>query len=203
MATSRDGRGSVDLTVHPATSERWDDLVQVFGRRASNPDSCWCQRFRVHHDSSNRDALQHEIDEAVVSVGLLAYFNGLPGGWTRVVPRASLPGILKNRALRRVLDDDPNAWWVTCFAVAPEYRRVGVGLALLRAAAEHAGAHGASVVDGHPVDVKRLQASRVSGSALFTGTLTTYESAGFREIGRTYPSRPVMRLDLRESHSVR
>jgi GNAT superfamily N-acetyltransferase len=203
MATPRDGCGSLDLTVHPATSERWDDLVQVFGRRGSNPDSCWCQRFRAHDDSSNRDALQHEIDEEVIPIGLLAYVNGLPVGWTRVVPRASLPGILKNRALRRVLDDDPNAWWVTCFAVSPEYRGTGVALALLRAGAEHARVHGASVVDGHPVDVRRLQASRISGSALFTGTLTTYESAGFREIGRTYASRPVMRLDLREIHSDR
>lgn len=125
MATSRDGRGSLDLTVHPATPERWDDLVQVFDRRASNPDSCWCQRFRVHDDSSNRDALHHEIDGAIIPIGLLAYVNGLPVGWTRVVPRASLPGILKNRALRRVLDDDPNAWWVTCLRSLPSMAASG------------------------------------------------------------------------------
>ncbi|WP_421736118.1 hypothetical protein [Cellulomonas sp.] len=31
---------------------------------------------------------------------------------------------------------------------------------------------------------------------MFTGTLAMFEAAGFHEIGRTYPSRPVMRLDL-------
>jgi hypothetical protein len=35
-----------------------------------------------------------------------------------------------------------------------------------------------------------------AGSAVFTGTLAMFEGAGFREIGRTYPSRPVMRLEL-------
>ena len=43
---------------------------------------------------------------------------------------------------------------------------------------------------------RRLHASKVSGSALFTGTLAMFEAAGFHEIGRTYPSRPVMRFDL-------
>ena len=38
-----------------------------------------------------------------------------------------------------------------------------------------------------------------SGSALFAGTLRMFERLGFREIGRTYPSRPVMRLDLGSS----
>ncbi|WP_051299117.1 GNAT family N-acetyltransferase [Arthrobacter castelli] len=196
MTTSFDGRPLAELIIRPAAPDRWDDIVQVFGRRASNPDSCWCQRFRTHDEPSNRDALQGEVDSATVPIGLLAYLDDVPIGWTRVVPRATLPGILKNRALRRVLDDDPDGWWVTCFAVRPEHHGIGVSLELLRAAAEQARTNGASVLEGHPVDVKRLQASRVSASALFTGVLTTFESAGFREIGRTYPSRPVMRLQL-------
>nr|WP_081744847.1 GNAT family N-acetyltransferase [Arthrobacter sp. H14] len=187
---------SVSPIIHPITPERWDDLVLVFGRRALDPDSCWCQRFRDHDDTSNRNALHDEVERAVVPIGLLAYVDGRPVGWARVAPRATLPGILKNRALRRVLDDDPSAWWVTCFVILPEYRGMGVGPALLRGAGEHARGNGASVIDGHRVDVKNLQAKRVSGSALFTGTVATFESAGFREIGRTCPSRPVMRLDL-------
>ena len=49
---------------------------------------------------------------------------------------------------------------------------------------------------GHPVDTNALKADRVSGSALFTGTMRTFLACGFHEIGRTYPSRPVMRRDL-------
>ena len=116
-----------------------------------------------------------------------------------MVPRSSLPGVLGNRALHRVLDDDPAAWWVTCFAVRREHRGAGVGTALLVAAVEHARRNGASAVEGHPVDVDRLRAATVSGSALFTGTLAMFEAAGFHEIGRTYPSRPVMRVELTDT----
>jgi hypothetical protein len=51
-------------------------------------------------------------------------------------------------------------------------------------------------VEGHPVDVERLVAEKVAASAVFTGTLAMFAAAGFHEIGRTYASRPVMRLDL-------
>ena len=186
----------MSLRIEPATEERWDDVAAAFGRQASNPGSCWCQRFRVHGAPTNRDALQSELHAASVPIGLLAYVDDQPVGWTRVVPRATLPGVLKNRALRRILVKDETAWWVTCFVVRREHRGTGVGMALLAAAVSHARRNGASALEGHPVDVGRLQASKVSGSALFTGTLSMFKAAGFREIGRTYPSRPVMRFDF-------
>lgn len=185
----------MNISVQPATAPRWPDVVAAFGRRGSKPDSCWCQRFRQHDEPSNQGALQRELDTATIPVGLLAYVNDQPAGWTRVVPRHTLPGIVCNRALQRILDEDDSAWWVACFAIRREHRGLGVGVALLKAAVNHARENGASVLDGHPVDARRLKA-KASPSALFTGTVTTFRAAGFREIGRTYPSRPVMRMDL-------
>jgi GNAT superfamily N-acetyltransferase len=185
----------VSIVIEPATPGRWDDVAGAFGSRANDPDSCWCRRFLIHTESDNKAALHAEIESAEVPPGLIAYVDGVPLGWSRVVPRDTLPGILDNRALRRVLDDDPHAWWVTCFTIRRDQRGRGVGVALLGAGVEHARAHGASALEGHPVDVARLQ-GRPSASALFTGTLAMFEHAGFREIGRTYPSRPVMRRDL-------
>jgi len=95
-----------------------------------------------------------------------------------------------------VLTDDPGAWWVTCFAVDSRYRRAGVGSALLKAAVEFARQHEATAVEGHPVDVASLKAERVAGAAVFTGTMAMFVAGGFTEIGRTYPTRPVMRLPL-------
>jgi GNAT superfamily N-acetyltransferase len=189
-------RARPGIRVETAASDRWPDVVAAFGARASTPDSCWCQRFRTHDEPNNRDELQREIEAADIPVGLVAYVDDLPAGWSRVVPRETLPGVMRNRALQRLLDDDPAVWWVACFAVRREQRGAGVGTALLVAAVEHARRHGASAVEGHPVDIGMLRAANVSGSAVFTGTLAMFEGAGFREIGRTYPSRPVMRLEL-------
>lgn len=184
------------IVIHPATRDRWNDVVVAFGSRASNPDSCWCQRFCAHTTSNNRVALQHEVDTAAIPIGLLAYVDGNPAGWTRVVPRNTLAGVLNNRALRRVLDEDDSAWWVACFAVQPDYRGTGVGTTLLTAAVKYARENDASALEGHPVDVDKLQSPTASGSALFTGTSAMFTTVGFHEIGRTYPSRPVMRIDL-------
>ena len=188
------------ITVEPTHPDRWDDVVTAFGRRGDDQSWCWCRRFLGPSDgpdpADNRAALRHEIEQSSVPPGLVAYLDGRPVGWTRVMPRVDLPGVLANSALRRVLSDDPGAWWVTCFAVDQRARGKGVGSALLRAAVDHAGRHGATAVEGHPVDVDALKASRVAGSAVFTGTMAMFVAAGFVEVGRSYPSRPVMRRPL-------
>ena len=125
--------------------------------------------------------------------GLIAYVDDHPVGWTRVGPRSAFPGVGGNRALAKLLKDDRGAWWVTCFAVGQRYRRFGVGSALLDAAVAFARDHGATAVEGHPVDVEALTAARLRGSALFTGTKAMFAAAGFTEVGRTFPTRPVMR----------
>ncbi len=194
------------IQVHPATAGRWSDLVAVFGRRGEDPSWCWCQLFLrskppkpspSEAPPDNRNALCQEITHAVVPPGLIAYADGHPVGWTRVGPRCAFPGVRGNRALATVLsDDDAGAWWVTCFAVGGGYRRSGIGGALLHAAVAFARDHGATAVEGHPVDVAALKAARVAGSALYTGTMAMFTAAGFVEVGRTYPTRPVMSLSL-------
>lgn len=195
----------MSVRVRPATGQRWDDIVSVFGRRGDDPSWCWCRLFlhpaaresaAAGPGQDNRDALRQEVAGAAVPPGLLAYVEGRPVGWTRVGPRANFPRVSGNRALAKVLPDDPGSWWVTCFAVDSRYRRTGVGSALLAAAVEFAREHGATAVEGHPVDVAALSAARVHGSAIYTGTMPMFASAGFTEIARTYRSRPVMRLPV-------
>jgi GNAT superfamily N-acetyltransferase len=182
----------MSIRIELATDRVWSDVRIAFGPRASNADSCWCQRFRTHDSATNEDALRTELRTAAVPIGLLAYLDDQPVGWTRVVPRNTLPGVSGNSALQRLLEDDPAGWWVTCVNLRREARGRGIGAALLKAAADHAHAHGATVVDGHPVDTAKLT-GKSSPSALFTGTLSMFAAAGFHEFGRTYPSRPVMR----------
>jgi ribosomal protein S18 acetylase RimI-like enzyme len=83
----------------------------------------------------------------------VAYVEDQAVGWTRVGPRSDFPRVTASRALARVLTDEPGVWWVTCFAVDNHYRRAGVASALLKAAVEFSREHGATAVEGHPVDV--------------------------------------------------
>jgi GNAT superfamily N-acetyltransferase len=193
------------VQVQPATPDRWDDLVTAFGRRGQDPSWCWCRHFLgsgAEGSSSsdpipdNRQALRQEITHAVIPPGLIAYVADHPVGWSRVGPRSAFPRVGGNKALARVLIEDPGAWWVTCFAIDSRHRRSRVGSALLQAAVTFARDHGATAVEGHPVDVAALRATRVSGSALYTGTLAMFVAAGFSEVARTFPTRPVMRLPL-------
>jgi GNAT superfamily N-acetyltransferase len=195
MPVQEEGSDRTTVRVVPATAERWPQLGRVFGPREKNPMSCWCQRFRRHDEPTNRDALQREIHQADLPVGLLAYLDDDVVGWTRVVPRSTLPRIIEHPALARVLDDDSDAWWVSCFVVRREHRSGGIGVALLKAAVDWAAQHGASVLEGHPVDTEGL-ARIPSPSAVFTGTVAMFRRAGFVEIGRTHPTRPVMRHEL-------
>lgn len=195
----------MSVQVRPATADRWSDVVRVFGRRGDDPAWCWCRLFldSATYESAdskprldNREALRQEITHAAVPPGLLAYVGDQPVGWTRLGPRSDFPRVTGNRALAKVLTDDPGVWWVTCFAVDSRHRRSGVGSALLKAAVEFAREHEATAVEGHPVDVAALSAARVGGSAVYTGTVAMFSAAGFSEVARTYRTRPVMRLLL-------
>ena len=193
----------MSIDVRPATADRWSDVVAVFGRRGEDPSWCWCRLFLRSEPAEppaseaapdNRSALHQEIIHAGVAPGLIAYVDDHPAGWTRMGPRSAFPGVQGNKALARVLrEDDAGVWWVTCFAVVSRYRRSGVGLALLEAAVEFARQHGATAVEGHPVDVAGLKTARVAPAALYTGTKAMFAAAGFVEVARTYPTRPVMR----------
>lgn len=85
----------------PLDPASWPDLERVFAGRAYWGDSCWCQRFRRHDQPDNRAALRREVDTVAVPVGLVGYVDDEPVGWTRVQPRALLPGVTGNRAVRR------------------------------------------------------------------------------------------------------
>ena len=191
------------VSVQTATPERWSDVVAVFGRRGEDPSWCWCRTFLTpgpplpeSGKPDNRQARHDEIDHDPTPPGLVAYLDGRAVGWSRVGPRDRFPGVSGNRTLQPVLEPDPSAWWVTCFVVSQDVRGRGIGTALLVAAGDYAKDQGATSLDGYPVDVEDLQAKRVGASALYTGTLGQFAAAGFNEIARPSPTRPLMRRDL-------
>jgi GNAT superfamily N-acetyltransferase len=193
-----------DPRIAPATAARWADVVAVFGTRG-DPSWCWCQFFLTtgtgYHDSAarNRASLEAQVREADVPPGLLAYRDGEPVGWLQLGPRATYPRVTGQVALARVVgerDVGESVWRTTCFVVKVGHRRQGVAGALLAAGVEYAADHGATVLEGHPVDVSARD-TRPAGAVLYHGTASMFTEAGFVEIGRTAPTRPVMRRHVR------
>ena len=192
------------LTIAPATADRWADLVTVFGTRG-DPSWCWCQYFLTTGSSytgsaeRNRSDLERQVREADVPPGLLAYLDGEPVGWVQLGPRDTFPRVTGHQALRKVVEGrDPGeqVWRTTCFVVRVGHRRQGVARALLEAGMAFAAEHGAAVLEGHPVDVSARD-TRPAGAMLYHGTASMFTDAGFTEIGRTTPTRPVVRRRLR------
>ena len=193
------------VTIHtlPATPERWDDVVTAFGRRVNNDDAgwCWCQRFIEPPidgaaPTDNRDVLRQEIQSASVPPGVLAYVDESPAGWLMATPRVAVPLVKRNRALRRILDDDAGRVVDHLLCRTPAYRSIGVATALLDAAVALRARSRCHRSRGPSRRHRRLDGRPGERLALFTGTMRTFLAAGFHEIGRTYPSRPVMRRDL-------
>jgi GNAT superfamily N-acetyltransferase len=194
------------VRVEPLTPARWDDAVVVFGTRG-DPSSCWCQWFRLSGQEwrqattgENRQALREQSEAAgaagAPAPGLLAYLDDEPVGWVAVAPRDAYPRLGRHRALAAVLEAsaDVLVWSVTCFVVRVGFRRRGVSAALLDAAVDFAAGHGATAVEGYPVEV--VPGERRPASELYHGTRATFVAAGFTEVGRSAPHRPVMRRAL-------
>lgn len=186
------------IRVVPVSAERWPDVEAVFGTRG-DPSWCFCQYFtttgRSYEESAerNREALCAQVAQQPPP-GLLAYLGADPVGWAQVGPRASFPRVTADRATA-VLDSH-GVWRCTCFVVRVGRRRRGVARALLARAVEYARQQGATQLEGHPVDVA-AKGGKVPSPNLYHGTLSMFIDAGFDEVLRTRPDRPVVRLSLR------
>ena len=187
-----------DLTIRPLTQDRWDDLVALFGTRG-DAARCWCQFFHTtggsywEHPENNQDALRSQVWASTRPLGVLAYGGGVPIGWLAAGPLGSYERLTSSTALADVRQRpiDEKVWRTTCFVVKVGRRKRGVATALLAAAVDLAREHGATSVEGHPVDVD-ARTGKVGGSDLYHGVLSTFLAAGFIEVGRTAPSRPVV-----------
>jgi len=181
------------LEIYPLTPARWHDLESLFGERGAC-GGCWCMFWRLTRSeyerkkgAGNRRAFKR-IVESGPPPGLLAYTGGKPAGWCAIGPREDYPTLERSRVLARI-DDEP-AWSVTCFFVAKPFRRQGITVRLLEAAADFARKHGARIVEGYPVEPKR---GRMPDVFAYTGLPSAYRKAGFVEVLRRSETRPIMR----------
>lgn len=185
---------AIQLDFHPLTRDRWADFERLFGPRGACA-GCWCTFWKLRGKAFDENTgeparrMQQSIVASGVVPGLLAYTdNGEPVGWCAVEPRREYPRLAHSRVLAPV--DDAEVWSVTCFYVAKAYRRQGVTVALLRAATEHVRRQGGRIIEGYPVEPRQGNMPAVFA---YTGMASAFRQAGFVEVARNSPTRPIFR----------
>jgi GNAT superfamily N-acetyltransferase len=185
----------LDLSFHPLTQKLWRDFELLFGAHGAC-GGCWCMYWKLRgkdysaNVGDNARQMQKSVVDAKIVPGLIAYSEGYPVGWIAVEPRSEYPRLAHSRTLKPV--DAQEVWSITCFFVEKKHRRKGITVELLKAAVDHAKKQGARIVEGYPVDVKKKEAPPF----IFTGTASAFRQAGFEEVARNAPARPIFRFEI-------
>jgi ribosomal protein S18 acetylase RimI-like enzyme len=188
----------MQLAIHPLTPERWPDLEAIFNAKGcSIARQCWCMYYRRSGGRGkvpegmtiaqfNRSQFRAVVDGGRPP-GLIGYLDGTPVGWVSLGPREDY-GRLANSPVMKPVDEKP-VWSIVCFVVPSAYRGQGVARALLDGATAYARKHGAKLVEAYPVDLS----VRDDAESLWFGTKSMYDDAGFEEVARRKPERPIVR----------
>jgi GNAT superfamily N-acetyltransferase len=183
---------TTELSFKPLKRNLWTDFEELFGPRGAC-GGCWCMfwklRGKAFDEAKGYETRQmhKSIIDTGTATGLLAYLHGEIVGWVAVEPRAAYPKLAHSRVLKAV--DDQPVWSVTCFYVAKRFRRMGITVELLKAAVEHVKNLGGKIVEGYPVETNK----DMPAPFVYTGTASAFRQAGFREVARYAPTRPIFR----------
>ncbi len=180
----------MSFDIRPAT---WDDFETVMGEKGGC-GGCWCMLWRLSKTAmdagigdGNRRAMKQLFDDGH-GPGLVALNNDKAVGWVQIDRRSAFPRLASSRVLKPV--DDEAVWSVSCFLIDKRFRRDGLSVMLLDAATQWAFDRGASVVEGYPIDTPKAKYPPVYA---WTGFVGTFRAAGFVEVARRSPTRPIMR----------
>ena len=174
-----------DVTVQPVTEDRVDDWLRFFDidAFAGNPDwaSCYCLEPHVPATPELPERAWRDTRATVAgrlrggaTFGYLAYVDCRPVGWVNASFRSDY-------GLYRLVDSDGpeprSVIGISCFVIAPPFRRHGVASALLDRVIADASARGASWIEGYPHNEPKG-----SDAAHFRGPRSMYEARGFQPI---------------------
>jgi GNAT superfamily N-acetyltransferase len=185
------------VTFRPLTPQRWADFERLFGPRGACA-GCWCRFWKAQRAEfdqmlyeGNRLAQKKQVKAGIVP-GLLAYVGGEPVGWVAVEPRDHYARLSRSRTLGPV--DDRQVWSITCFYVRRDQRGKGLMVNLVRAAIDYVKRRGGRIVEGYPVEPRN---GRMPATSAYTGVASAFRRAGFREVVRRTPTRPILRYKIR------
>jgi GNAT superfamily N-acetyltransferase len=173
------------VTVAPVTAERVADWLRFFDHDgfADNPDwaSCYCLEPHLPVSAAEPErawrATRATMDQRLrcgATFGYLAYVGGRAVGWVNASLRSEY-------GLYRLVDPDgpapPSVIGVSCFVIAPPFRRHGVASALLDRVIADARARGASWIEAYP-----HHQPRENDAGHFRGARSMYDARGFEPV---------------------
>ena len=187
------------LTVHPLTPDRWPDLEVLFNAKGcSVARGCWCMYYRrsgprgkLPAGTTRAQASRAELKRLVASgkpPGLIGYRGKVPVGWVSLGPRDDYAKLRRSSVMKPV--DERPVWSIVCFVVPSQYRAQGVARALLDGAIAYAKKRGVALLEAYPVD----KPGRSDDDSMWFGAKSMYDAAGFEEVARRKPQRPIVRI---------
>lgn len=187
--------------VEPLVPALWPALEDLFGPHGPCY-GCWCNHFRMPPKLRRPllgEGARRLFEERVRKgppPGVLAFAGETCVGWLQVGPRAHVPEWNNPRRASTPLPDAPaedeRNWAASCFFVRKGFRGQGVTGALLDGAVDFARASGARLIEAAPMDHE----AKRSADGLYVGPERVFLRAGFTEVARQKPGRPLMRLVL-------
>jgi GNAT superfamily N-acetyltransferase len=174
-----------EITVHPVTDDRVADWLRFFDHDgfAGNPGwaSCYCLEPHVPSSPEQPERPWRESRAAAcerirgrTTFGYLAYVEGRCVGWVNASFRSDY-------CLFRDVDpqgpDPRSVIGISCFVIAPPYRRHGIASALLDRVIADASDRGALWVEGYPHNKPEE-----NDAGHFRGPKSMYEKRGFQVI---------------------
>ena len=178
-----------NLRFQDVTPDQWHNLERLFERRGG-PMYCWCMPYRRMSPTygradtaSKKDALHQYVMQGT-PIGILAFIDDQPIAWCSIAPIQTYRNM---RGKTQIPDAEENVWSIACFFIHKNFRRQGMTRRIIIAAIDHARENGATIIEAYPVDPD-------SPSYRFMGYIPTFQSLGFKEVGKAGTRRHIMQL---------
>ena len=123
--------------------------------------------------------------------GVIGYLDGEPAGWCSIEPRDEMVTLRRSR-LFQPIDDQP-VWSISCLFLLPKFRRRGLATSLIEGAVAWAKKRGGQYVEAYPVEPRNAEMPAVFA---YMGIAKSFRAAGFEEVARRSPTRPMVRKRL-------
>lgn len=178
-----------EITIHPVTEDRLDDWMRFFDHDAfvGKPEWAACYCLEPHRYPSDNvelpDVLPWRENRAAMAdrlrhggaFGYLAYVDGSPAGWVNASIRVDYGDHF--RSVDPSGPDPEEVIGITCFVIAPPYRRHGVAAALLDRVIADASGRGVSWVEAYPFNQPDQ-----TDAGYFRGLRSMYQERGFEQV---------------------